>query len=269
MSLIRSARNFFRKSRSERAYAFRNRWRVGLSSLLFGPLGRWVNRPGSSYLLVARPDFDYDYGLFPEFGDFHRAWKAGAEGNNGSDLVRLFLLWENLSKLSRIGVLGDFVEVGVYKGNSAKILCHFARKDARHLFLFDTFSGFEQSDLTGVDHGGEPLFKDTSLSQVRAFVGTDGVVYVPGKFPESTTDAEKLPQRVAVLHIDCDLYAPTKAALEFFYPRISRGGLIIVHDYASTHWPGTTQAVDEFFADKSEHIIVMPDKCGTAMTCKI
>ncbi|MCA4916759.1 MAG: macrocin-O-methyltransferase, partial [Phenylobacterium sp.] len=49
---------------------------------------------------------------------------------------------------------------------------------------------------------------------------------------------------------DCDLYAPTKAALEALWPKVSRGGVVLFDEYGIPDWPGETQAVDEFLADK-------------------
>lgn len=64
------------------------------------------------------------------------------------------------------------------------------------------------------------------------------------------------------------LYAPTKAALEFFYPRMSAGGVLFVHDYASGIWPGVTHAVDELRAATGESLVLLPDKSGTAIIRK-
>jgi O-methyltransferase len=66
------------------------------------------------------------------------------------------------------------------------------------------------------------------------------------------------------VHIDCDLYWPAHAALEYFYPRMSQKGLIVVHDFASGRWPGVTRAVNEFFADKLENPVLIPDTSGSA-----
>jgi Macrocin-O-methyltransferase (TylF) len=69
--------------------------------------------------------------------------------------------------------------------------------------------------------------------------------------------------RYALLHLDCDLYAPTRAGLEFFYPKLVRGGFLIIHDYMSFYWDGVEKAIDEFFANKPERFIPIPDKSGT------
>ena len=58
--------------------------------------------------------------------------------------------------------------------------------------------------------------------------------------------------RFSLIHMDCDLYAPTKAAIEAFWPRLSRGGILLLDEYGIKDWPGETQAVDEYFADKPD-----------------
>jgi len=53
--------------------------------------------------------------------------------------------------------------------------------------------------------------------------------------------------RISLLHLDMDLYAPTRAALEAFWPRILTGGVVLFDEYAIREWPGETEAVEEFF----------------------
>ena len=59
----------------------------------------------------------------------------------------------------------------------------------------------------------------------------------------------------AFVHIDVDLYEPTKDSLEFFYPLLSPGGVLLCDDYGSTRCPGALKACDEFLADKPEKMI--------------
>ena len=56
--------------------------------------------------------------------------------------------------------------------------------------------------------------------------------------------------RFSLVHFDCDLYAPTRAALEALWPRVVSGGIVIFDEYGIHDWPGETAAVDEFLADK-------------------
>ncbi|MFC1707356.1 TylF/MycF/NovP-related O-methyltransferase, partial [Planctomycetota bacterium] len=61
------------------------------------------------------------------------------------------------------------------------------------------------------------------------------------------------------VNLDVDLYQCTSDALKFFYPRVSRGGMMLSHDYLYTPAPGVKQAFDEFFADKPESVIPLWD----------
>jgi O-methyltransferase len=145
-------------------------------------------------------------------------------------------------------------------------------------------------------------FADTSLEAVKRYLGKSGqFVFHVGRFQELDSwtvgqlDSETLGQnevisstvkdqeqfydkgttaqlsncptvqlQFALVNLDADLYLPTKAGLEFFYPLLSPGGVIIVHDY--THkWPGIKKAVDEFVATIPESLVMVPDMDGSVM----
>lgn len=211
-----------------------------------------------------RPDSDYVFDLQPEFGALRRKWLAKNRQSNGGDLSRLYFLILNIKQLFEENVAGDFAELGVFRGNSAAVLAHFARLDGRRVYLFDTFSGFDERDLQGIDAGRRAEFKSTSVSAVKRLVGGDGLVsYVAGFFPGSLTP-EVYERSFAFVQLDCDLYEPMKAGLEFFYPRLVPGGMLVLHDYSSSAWAGAKRAVDEFCLTIFERPILLPDKSGTA-----
>jgi O-methyltransferase len=201
---------------------------------------------------------------------------------NYPDKVRFFNWWFQVERLKRDGVPGDFAELGVYKGESAKIL--HLMDPSRTFHLYDTFEGFKEEDLRY--ETGEAAtyttrnFADTSLEAVKRYLGGSGrFVYHAGRFPESLVFSHKSfvyesnssdqrlktnDQRLALVNLDADLYLPTKAGLEYFYPLLSPGGVIIVHDY-TCKWPGIRKAVDEFAATVPESLILVPDMDGTVM----
>jgi len=253
---------------SESAKRLRRRIRRYVSWAVFRSVGHWLNKYRLPYIIEHRPDFHGTYGQMHDYDALRRGWVHGNQTNNGGDFARFYGLYLNIKQVLDEGVIGDFVELGVYKGNSAVMLAHFGRNACRHTYLFDTFSGFDSRDFKAEDESTRVLFTDTSLEAVQALVGKDGVTYVPGFFPESLAGTS-LPDAIAVAHIDCDLYQPMKAAIAEFYPRLSPGGILIMHDYASGGWPGARRAVDEFFRDKPENVIVFPDKSGTALVRKI
>ena len=228
-----------------------------------------VNRHQHRRYLAHRPDSELVFSRFPEIAMLADFWVHKNAENNGGDFPRLYALVFNLSQVLSEGVSGDIAELGVYKGNSAVVLAHYARTHGRRLFLFDTFKGFEPVDFIS---GGDRVlmemqkseFADTSLEEVRRLVGDRSVTYCSGRFPASATD-EVDRSCFAIVHLDCDLYEPTKAGLAYFYPRLSPGGLLILHDYSNPYWEGVRRAVDEFVTTIPERLIVLPDKSGTAM----
>jgi hypothetical protein len=220
---------------------------------------------GTSPLYLAyRPDAEFTFNEHPELVELSEKWAANNIESNAGDLPRLYALVLNVKQVLADAVPGHFAELGVYRGNSAAVLAHYARTYGRQLYLFDTFEGFDHRDLTDEDFGENRPFVDTSLAFVQDAVGTDSVHFVKGYFPTSIPP-DVVGVHFCVVHLDCDLYEPMKAGLEFFYPRTLPGGLLILHDYANPHWPGVKQAVDEFVLSIPEDVVVLPDKAGTAI----
>jgi O-methyltransferase len=148
---------------------------------------------------------------------------------------------------------GELAECGVYKGGTAKILAELVPD--RPLHLFDTFSGMPETDpIRDLHKAGD--FADTTLDSVRAYLsGHANVRCVPGLVPQSL---EVIADRsFSFVHIDLDIYVPIKAACEFFYSRLERGGILLFDDYGYASCPGARAAVDEFFADKPETTMAM------------
>jgi hypothetical protein len=187
------------------------------------------------------------------------------DGAVQTDMTRFYAFSLIFEQLLKENVPGDLLELGTYQGRTAALLATMARRMRRTLYVLDTFEGFDERDLAGPDSSARVgTFSDTSLEAVRARVGEESVRYVKGYFPET---ANQLPPdgRYALVHIDCDLYAPILSALEYFYPRLTPGGFIIVHDYSSPSWAGAERAVDEFFAGKPESVLPLPDGAGSAI----
>ena len=144
---------------------------------------------------------------------------------------------------------GAIAEVGVFRGGSAKLIAEAKRGRALH--LFDTFEG-----LPGVDASGDPLFSrgqfDSSEDAVRRYLqGYPDVFIYKGIFP--ATAGPITGSRFSFVHLDVDIYESTAKSLEFFYPRMSRGAMLISHDYMWAE--GVKRAFTEFFADKPEPIL--------------
>ena len=76
--------------------------------------------------------------------------------------------------------------------------------------------------------------------------------WIPARF------AEVSDRKFSFVHIDVDLYQPTRDTLDFFYERVSPGGVIVCDDYGSVLCPGARKALDEFMSDKPESLFHIP-----------
>jgi hypothetical protein len=146
-------------------------------------------------------------------------------------------------------IKGDLAEVGVYKGGSSKIICE--AKGLRTLHLFDTFEGIPE--VGSID--SKQFFAGQYVgifNEVKEYLKNyENVYFYKGVFP-TTADPIK-DKNFSFVHLDVDTYLSTKECLNFFYERMSKGGIMIIHDYNGAE--GVRRAVQEFFADKPEYII--------------
>lgn len=134
---------------------------------------------------------------------------------------------------------GDLAELGVYRGGVAKAMAsHSPHKLVR---LFDTFEGIPAHSEADAFH--KPGEFAATLADVQAVLsGHDNVTYHVGLFPATAAG-----ECFSVVHLDADLYRSTLDGLEYFWPRLSVGGAIVLDDWRWRFCVGVTRAVNEFF----------------------
>jgi O-methyltransferase len=186
------------------------------------------------------------------------------------DSIRVCSLYAVANEIHANNVLGHVAELGVYQGDFAKHI-HAAFPD-RTLYLFDTFQGFSEKDR-GVDvskgfSSATEDFSDTSVETVLSkMANRQRVVVRAGYFPDSIQDTDK-EQSFAFVSIDADLYQPIYDGLRFFYPRLSAGGYIFLHDYNNRDYPGVKAAVTQYCKESGASYFPLVDPCGTAVMAK-
>jgi len=155
-----------------------------------------------------------------------------------------------------VKIEGDIAEVGVYRGGSARLMCEV--RGSRGLYLFDTFEGLPEAN-TGDERFGSGQYA-ASYDKVRAYLSAFPNVHLfKGLFP--ATAGPITGKRFSFVHLDVDLYESTRDSLEFFYPRVSRGGIILIHDYLWAE--GVRRAVQEFCSGRPEPILELAGAyCG-------
>jgi O-methyltransferase len=184
------------------------------------------------------------------------------------DKVRFYTFWLQIERLKNEKISGAFAELGVYKGETANMIHEIDPN--RSLHLFDTFEGFDQQDLQlekspDIKYNTSN-FSDTTLEEVKEYIaGNENIHFHAGYFPESAIGLKE--NQYAFVHLDADLYKPTIDALNYFYPKMSAGGVIIIHDYNHT-WKGIRKAIDEFLPTISEALVEIADWQGSVMIVK-
>jgi hypothetical protein len=153
-------------------------------------------------------------------------------------------------------VQGDIAEVGVYRGGSARLMCEVCGN--RSLHLFDTFAGLPSTDQLDSRFGAGQYA--ASFEKVQSYLVKFPNVHIyKGMFPATSGPISDM--RFSFVHLDVDLYQPTRDSLEFFYPRVNPGGMFLIHDYLWAE--GVRKAVQEFFATRPEPILELAGAyCG-------
>ncbi len=164
---------------------------------------------------------------------------------------------------------GEIWECGVYRGATSRLISVAATDSSqpqRKIRLFDTFEGMpEQTEEYDDIPVGE--LSNTSLDEVRNRVGAgDNVSYHPGFVPDTFAGLEE--SRLALVHIDLDQYQSIHACLDFVYPRMVAGGIILFDDYGKPGTYGSRLAADEFFADRPETLLVLETGQAVAIVYK-
>jgi O-methyltransferase len=169
-----------------------------------------------------------------------------AEGLNAH---RRKLLYECAGHAIR-HIEGDTAECGCYKGLGSHLIClaHAnggVAQDRRH-YIFDSFEGLSapgETDGRYWSKGDLACDEATVRANLKEF---DFVDYKKGWIPERF--AETAGKRFCFVHVDVDLAGPTQHCLEFFFPRLAPGGMMVVDDYGFASCPGATRVVEEFVA---------------------
>jgi O-methyltransferase len=194
-----------------------------------------------------------------------------------SSPARMQAMYNCLRNIDAEGIPGAIVECGVWRGGNM-IMARMI-SPGRRCWLFDTFDGMTEPDHElDVKRGGERAIDRYNLKRAHGdkwdAASLDSVVdcfeqlglmerteWVVGPVENSLREAEDLPDDIAVLRLDLDWHSPTKMALQVLYPRLSRGGFLIVDDYG--HWLGCQKAVNEYFEE------LLPPRYEVDYTCVV
>jgi hypothetical protein len=145
-----------------------------------------------------------------------------------------------------------------------------AGADDREIWLYDTFEGMTEPGELDIRYDGKPAcerwreFRQAGrgwclagLEEVMANMAATGypperLRFVKGRVEE--TVHREAPERIALLRLDTDWYRSTQAEMEALFPRLSRGGVLMLDDYG--HWGGARRAVDEYLRSNGVRMLL-------------
>lgn len=180
----------------------------------------------------------------------------------GTQRIGKLLAHYELFKMA-MNIEGSIIECGVFKGASLirfavyrKLFSDFNKKK---LIAFDSFSKFPESENETeiklredfVNRCGEESISVQQLTEVLKYKGCDdNVELIEGDITETIPEyiAKNPDLKISILNLDVDMYKPSVTILENLYPKLQKGGILILDDYIV--FPGETKAVDDFFKDK-------------------
>jgi len=210
--------------------------------------------------------------------------------------IRMSLLLKIIEYIKNNNIDGDIVECGVWKGGN--LICaqlylnHLNLK--KKIFGFDTFEGMTEPSEYDVQefqiknenknldsfvkkrnvkkmmeledkntNEGKNIWAYCSLENVKRFIKkklpTNEIRLIKGPVEKTLLVNDNIPDKISLLRLDTDFYVSTKMELEILYPKLQKGGFLIIDDYG--HWKGSRKAVDEFFRNKKPFVHVVDETC--------
>ncbi len=197
-------------------------------------------------------------------------------------IERAWALAQAVSYVCRSNIAGDIVECGVWRGGACLLASHVLeqeRDEQKQIWLYDTFEGMPSPSAEDrIASSGQAMTErnpkgwwSVDIREVKSllsasFPDRNRFRFVKGRV--ENTLAKEVPGQLSVLRLDTDWYESTAMELEALYPRLSRGGVLIIDDYG--HFTGVRKAVDEYFrrqeivpllhrSDYTGRVLIKPD----------
>lgn len=187
----------------------------------------------------------------------------------------LFALYTSINYILNRGIPGDIVECGVWKGGSSLLVALILKMrnvSDRKIYLYDTFKGMTpptEFDVCKRGNSGRKIIEQYSddigwcyalLEDVKATFSAHNfefeINFIEGDVVETLKEIK--PETISILRLDTDWYESTATELKHLYPRLSKGGILIIDDYGA--WEGSRKATDEYFNKVPAPMLTRTDK---------
>jgi len=238
-----------------------------------GQMGYIVFKKENADTVVRQMSYSADILRDIEFASIHGKSREYTMVNK----ERSFALYEAVEYISRNNIEGDIVECGVWRGGQTMIMARTLLKENdknRKIWLYDTYEGMSEPTNDDVKISNQEraqnllLQKDKSteldniwcyapIEEVKRNVmstgyNPDNFVFVKGKVEDTIPD--QIPSKIALLRLDTDWYESTYHELVHLFPRLVKGGVLLIDDYGT--WAGSKKAVDKYIKENNVKILL-------------
>ena len=187
---------------------------------------------------------------------------------------RMYAAYQATNYVVDRGLPGAFIECGVWRGGSSMIMALALLERGvrdREIYLYDTIKGmseptdrdvkanglearpvWEQQQKDGVNAWAYAPLTEVSQNFIRTGYPMERVHLIEGKVED--TIPRQMPDSIALLRLDTDWYESTYHELTHLYPRLVRGGVLILDDYGS--WQGAREATDQYFRQMRNPVLL-------------
>ena len=197
------------------------------------------------------PDFEKRF-------DYENNFYLSCESTRIAKAIAQYKLFEKTIKIR-----GDIIECGVFKGASFSRFAMYRKIHAledKKLIGFDSFGDFPETEYEKDKELRDNFISDAgaqsiSRAQLHKVLSNkkcaQNVDLVEGDITETVPKfvRDNPDTKISLLHLDVDIYEPSVTVLNYLYPLINLGGIMLLDDYGS--FPGETDAVDEYLMDKN------------------
>jgi hypothetical protein len=203
---------------------------------------------------------------------FAAAYAVGMENGNPDTRIEWRVHVALWVAAQAIRLEGDFVECGVHTGilsGAVMTWLDFAKHAGRRFYLFDTWQGVPPEQMSEEEKRADVFDRNkkyqdgdaTHAAVLRKFSRWPNAVVVRGRVPD-TLGAMADSKAVAYASIDMNVAAPEIAAIDFLWPRIARGGFILIDDYGWALHLAQKKAWDDFARKQGVMILALPTGQG-------
>ena len=224
---------------------------------------------------LADADYDADYlAVWEKSVDFLKeprfqaAYRAGIEADNRKALNIEWRVYTCCWAAAHAAHLaGDFVECGVNTGATSVAICNYIdfNVTGKSFFLFDTYEGIPETQMTETERPGRlakqsAIYEDCYDQARRNFEPFPKAQLVRGEVP-GTLDKVEI-DRVCYLHLDMNIAYPERAALEYFWPKLSSGAPVVLDDYGWREFREQKLAIDDLVGPLGVSVMTLPTGQG-------